>query len=68
LYKKYDENVANGKALAHFIKNNALLSEYEIETNYKTEFKDINNEVILVITINDYENYIYYPTVKINKN
>ena len=31
------------------------------------EFKDVNNEVILTITIDDYKNYKYYPTVKINK-
>jgi len=52
LYKKYDE---------------PELQNFEIDQNYKTEFKDINNEVILTITVSNYENYIFYPTVKINK-
>lgn len=67
LYKQYNETVVNEPAVNHFILNSENLDNFEIDTNYKTEFKDINNEVILTITIDNYENYKYYPTVKINK-
>jgi len=67
LYKQYDEFMANKPASDHFVLEPNMLTDYEIDTNYKTEFKDINNEVILTITIDNYENYKYYPTVKINK-
>ena len=67
LYKQYDEFMSNRPATDHFVLEPNMLTDYEIDTNYKTEFKDINNEVILTITIDNYENYKYYPTVKINK-
>ena len=67
LYKQYNESVANKDAEYHFILDTATLENFEIDANYKTEFKDVNNEVILTITIDDYQNYIYYPIVKINK-
>lgn len=74
LYKKYVENaikkdnIKDKSANYHFIMSTSNINEFdEIETNYKTEFDDINNEVILTLTIYDYENYIYYPIVKINK-
>jgi len=67
LFKQYDEAVADKSAEDHFIKDAGILANPEIDTNYKTEFKDVNNEVILTITIDDYKNYKYYPTVKINK-
>ena len=67
LYKQYNESLKNGQASKHFIVEQPNLKNFEIDQNYKTEFKDINNEVILVITISDFENYIYYPIVKINK-
>jgi len=67
LYKKYDELIRNKIAKEHFIYDEPELQNFEIDQNYKTEFKDINNEVILTITVSNYENYIFYPTVKINK-
>lgn len=67
LFKQYDEAVADKSAEEHFIKDAGILTNPEIDTNYKTEFKDVNNEVILTITIDDYKNYKYYPIVKINK-
>jgi len=69
LYKQYNETVSNEPAASHFILNsdNLDIDNFEIDNNYKTEFKDINNEVILTITIDNYKNYKYYPTVKINK-
>ena len=67
LYKQYNELLQQGQASEHFILEQPSLNEFEIDQNYKTEFKDINNEVILVITISDFKNYIYYPIVKINK-
>lgn len=67
LYKQYNETVANKPASSHFILETNNLNDFEIDNNYKTEFKDINNEVILTITIDNYKNYKYYPIVKINK-
>ena len=67
LYKQYNELLQQGQASEHFILEQPDLNNFEVDQNYKTEFKDINNEVILVITITDFENYTYYPTVKINK-
>lgn len=67
LYKQYDEFVSSQPIEDHFVLEGGILSEPEIDTNYKTEFKDINNEVILTITIDNFDNYKYYPIVKINK-
>ena len=69
LYKKYSETIKKKKlAKDHFIYSVSKNQKFdEIEQNYKTEFKDINNEVILTITISDYQNFVYYPVVKINK-
>ena len=67
LYKQYDEFVSNQPIENHFVLESGILTEPEIDTNYKTEFKDINNEVILTITIDNFDNYKYYPIVKINK-
>lgn len=67
LYQKYTEKLRNESADKHFIMEENSLNQYEVTQNYKTEFENINNEVILTITISDFENYIYYPTVKINK-
>jgi hypothetical protein len=41
--------------------------EYTKVNNYGTLFNDVNNEVILTITISDYNKHKYYPIVKINK-
>lgn len=67
LYKQYDEFVSGQPIENHFILESGILTEPEIDTNYKTDFKDINNEVILTITIDNFDNYKYYPIVKINK-
>lgn len=69
LYEQYTEKLSDSKASVHFAieKEKIDMNEATLSKNYKTEFKDVNNEVILTITIDDYENYIYYPIVKINK-
>lgn len=70
VYKQYSETLKFKKDLAnnHFIKNTESIKQFDgIEENYKTEFNEINNEIILTISISNFENYIYYPTVKINK-
>lgn len=41
--------------------------EYTKVNNYGTLFNEVNNEVILTITISDYNKHKYYPIVKINK-
>ena len=45
VYKQYNESVVREKASEHFILNNEnITNDFEIDTNYKTEFKDINNK------------------------
>lgn len=43
------------------------IEEYEVETNIKTEFEEVNNEIILTLSIPKYTNYYFYPIVKIFK-
>lgn len=43
-------------------------NEYELEQSVKTELEEMNNEIILTITIAKYDNYYFYPIVKILKH
>ncbi|WQJ53594.1 MAG: hypothetical protein [Wendovervirus sonii] len=41
--------------------------EYTLINNVNTQIYNNNNKIVLVITIQNYENTLYYPVVKINK-
>ena len=66
LYKKYSAKHLEPHQI--FVKEQPEdFNEYEIDTNYTTEFTELNNELILTLTINTYGNYYLYPIMKINK-
>lgn len=67
VYRKYDPTIAITSTDLFMKDKPADIENYKVIKNISTKFEEINNEVILTISISDYEGYKYYPTVKILK-
>lgn len=68
LYKLYAPQISASDPYNYFISSTPdNLDDFEVTNNIKTIIENINNEVIITITVSNYNKYKYFPIIKINK-